>query len=469
VLEESTPAGDGEAGYRNEFLAAPWDALYRPPLRHPKPQVLGYQTAVVTGPAGEEIHCDRHGRVKVQFFWDREGQGDDRSSCWLRVASGWAGERIGGLGIPRVGMEVLVEFLEGDPDQPVVAGCLFHGEHPAPYALPAHRTRSVLRTRSSPGGDGFNEMHVEDKAGQEQLFVHAQRDWDQSIGRDQKIRVGQQRHDCVQANSYSQFHAEEHRTTLGHRKTEIQGGDHLVVGDNQHLKVGQAHLLEAGREIHVKAGQHLVIEAGQELTVQAGGSFIRLDAQGLLLAGSEVDFNGAGAPQRGSGVAVLRPALPKPVAASRPGGAPAAQPAPVAPGAEPAAPQYCLDIRLTDVPGETGFPLANTHWQIHEDGQDAPLLEGFSDAAGQVLLDAPQRQRLVAAKSSLWLCYCGQRLPVLLTDEPADAQRQRFALSALDFHDCLSHPRADAASQARADQELAEAGDLYGQLHDGEA
>uniref|UniRef100_UPI000480DE67 type VI secretion system tip protein TssI/VgrG n=1 Tax=Stutzerimonas azotifigens TaxID=291995 RepID=UPI000480DE67 len=120
-------------GYRNHFTATPWDIPFRPALRHPRPRLLGSQTAVVTGPAGEEIHCDEYGRVKVQFHWDREGEGDDKSSCWLRVSSSWAGNAYGGVAIPRVGMEVLVTFLEGDPDQPLVTGCLYHAEHPVPY------------------------------------------------------------------------------------------------------------------------------------------------------------------------------------------------------------------------------------------------------------------------------------------------------------------------------------------------
>ena len=137
VLEESVTsavaASDGfQQGYRNRFSATPWDIPHRPPLKHPNPRVLGSQTAVVTGPAGEEIHCDEYGRGKVQFHWDREGQADDTTSCWLRVSSSWAGDRYGGIAIPRVGMEVLVSFLEGDPDQPLVSGCLYHKEHVVP-------------------------------------------------------------------------------------------------------------------------------------------------------------------------------------------------------------------------------------------------------------------------------------------------------------------------------------------------
>ncbi|KAF1029295.1 MAG: Actin cross-linking toxin VgrG1 [Pseudomonas sp.] len=150
-------------GYRNHFLATPWDAHYRPALAHKKTMDMASQSAIVTGPAGEEIHCDQYGRVKVQFHWDREGQADDKTSCWLRVATGWAGNRYGGIALPRIGMEVLVTFMEGDPDQPLIMGCLYHKENPVPYPLPAHKTRTVFKTLSSPGGKGYNELRIEDK------------------------------------------------------------------------------------------------------------------------------------------------------------------------------------------------------------------------------------------------------------------------------------------------------------------
>ncbi|MFG9796262.1 type VI secretion system tip protein TssI/VgrG, partial [Pseudomonas aeruginosa] len=300
VLEEnvtsdtSASTDDFQQGYRNRFLATPWEVFFRPPLEHPKPRVLGSQTAVVTGPPGEEIHCDRYGRVRVQFHWDREGQGDDKSSCWLRVASGWAGNGYGGIVIPRVGMEVLVDFLEGDPDQPLVSGCVYHAAHPVPYELPANQTRSVFKSLSSPGGGGYNELRIEDRKGQEQIFVHAQRDWDENIEHDQKIRVGHERHDTVEANSYSEFKAEEHHTVHGERKVELKADDHLTVGDSQHVKLGRAYLARAGREIHLKAGQKMVIEADSELTVKAGGSFIRLDASGIAISGPLARINAGG-------------------------------------------------------------------------------------------------------------------------------------------------------------------------------
>jgi type VI secretion system secreted protein VgrG len=324
VLEESvtshTEASDGfQQGYRNRFTATPWTVLYRSPLNHPKPRILGSQSAVVTGPAGEEIHCDEYGRIKVQFFWDREGQADDKTSCWLRVSSSWAGDRYGGIAIPRVGMEVLVTFLEGDPDQPLVTGCLYHAEHVVPYALPANKTRSLFKTLSSPGGGGYNELRIEDKKGAEQIYIHAERDWDENIEHDQKIRIGNERHDTVEANSYSEFKAEEHRTTHADRKSEIKANDHLTVGNNQHIKIGTGQFINAGQEIHLSSGQKVVLEAGSELTFKAAGSFIKLDASGITMVGPIIKFNSGGAPGSGSGAAPILPGKVKPADADKAG------------------------------------------------------------------------------------------------------------------------------------------------------
>ncbi len=315
VLEEAVTShvdsGDGFVqGYRNRFSATPWAIPFRPALCHPKPTVLGSQTAVVTGPAGEEIHCDEYGRVKVQFHWDRHGQADDKTSCWLRVSSSWAGDRYGGIAIPRVGMEVLVTFLEGDPDQPLVTGCLYHKEHQVPYDLPANKTRTVFKTLSSPGGGGYNELRIEDRKGAEQIYIHAQRDWDENIEHDQKIRVGHERHDTVEANSYSEFRAEEHRTTHADRKTEIRANDHLTVGNSQHLKIGTGQFIEAGNEIHYYAGSKVVIDAGMELTASGGGSFLKLDPSGVTLSGATIKMNSGGAAGTGSGVNVVAPQVP---------------------------------------------------------------------------------------------------------------------------------------------------------------
>lgn len=306
-------------GYRNHFLAIPWNTPYRPPLNHPKSRIGGSQTAVVTGPPGEEIHCDEYGRVKVQFFWDRQGQRNDHSTCWLRVASGWAGSGYGGIAIPRVGMEVLVTYLEGDADEPLITGCLYHKTNDVPYELPAHKTRSTFKTLSSPGGKGYNELRIEDKKGAEQIYLHAQRDWEETIGHDQKIHVNHERHDTVEGFVFSELKAQEHRITHLDRKTLLKADDHLMVGGSQHVRVGTRYLVEAGKEIHIHAGDKVVIDAGMELTAKAGGSFIKLDAGVVNLNGPRIRLNAGGAPGTGSGTQILGPLLPGIAAAARAG------------------------------------------------------------------------------------------------------------------------------------------------------
>ena len=312
VLEElaataDTPDGFRQ-GYRNSFRALPGDTPFRPALSHLKPRIDGSQTAVVTGPPGEDIHCDAHGRIKVQFHWDRSAPRDDSSSGWLRVASAWAGNGHGAVSIPRVGMEVLVSFLEGDPDQPLITGCLHHARNRPPYELPAHKTRSVFKTLSSPGGGGFNELRIEDRKGQEQIYLHAQRDWQQVVEHDQFIQVGHERHDRVTANSYRELKADEHRTTSADRKTEIRADDHLNIGQSRHVRLGHGYLLQAAEEIHLKSGARVVIEAGSELTLKVGGSFIRIDGSGITLS-PEPDADAGAVPGVGTRVATLLPGL----------------------------------------------------------------------------------------------------------------------------------------------------------------
>ncbi|WP_165676282.1 type VI secretion system tip protein TssI/VgrG, partial [Metapseudomonas otitidis] len=310
--EPASSDSDFKQGYRNRFQAIPWDVPARPDLKHPKPRILGSQTAVVTGPPGEEIHCDRHGRIKVQFHWDREGQANEHTSCWLRVASTWAGNAYGAIAIPRIGMEAIITFLEGDPDQPLVTGCLFNGKHRPPYELPAHKTRTLLKTDSSPGGGGYNELRIEDKKGQEQIYLHAQRDWDENIEHDQKIRVGHQRHDRVEGSVYSEFHGEQHHTLHKDRKTELKQDDHLTIGNEQHIQLGSGQFIEAGQEIHLSTGLKVVLEAGSEVTFKAGGSFVKLDASGVTLSGPSIKINSGGGPSAPTPAVPLPPLRPRP-------------------------------------------------------------------------------------------------------------------------------------------------------------
>ncbi|WP_423227860.1 bacteriophage T4 gp5 trimerisation domain-containing protein, partial [Pseudomonas viridiflava] len=186
-------------------------------------------------------------------------------------------------------------------------GCLYHKENVVPYDLPANKTRSTFKTLSSPGGGGYNELRIEDRKGQEQIYLHAQRDWDENVEHDQKIRVGNERHDTVEQNSYSEFKAEEHHTVYADRKVEARADDHLTVAVNQHVKIGTGQFLDAGQEIHLSAGMKMVIEAGKELTLKVGGSFIKIDASGVTLSGPVINVNTGGSPGSGTPAAPLKP------------------------------------------------------------------------------------------------------------------------------------------------------------------
>ncbi|MCD5995491.1 type VI secretion system tip protein VgrG [Pseudomonas sp. CDFA 602] len=316
VLEE---AGVGQSddkdtffhGYRNTFEATPWKSHFRPPMSHRTPCVQGSQSAVVTGPAGEEIHCDEHGRVKVQFHWHREGMADEQSSCWMRVASSWAGDAYGAVTIPRVGMEVVVSFWEGCPDQPYISGCVPNSRNRAAHTLPAHKTRTVFKTLSYPGGKGSNELRIEDRKGAEHIYLHAERDWQQIVRHNQIVNVGHERHESVVANSYSLFKAEEHRTIQASRMVNVGGDDHLDIGGSLYLKTGLNHCLDAGQEIHCKAGNKVVIEAGTELTLSAGGSTLTLNPAGVWLNGASIALNSGGTPATGAGIQLLAALFPE--------------------------------------------------------------------------------------------------------------------------------------------------------------
>lgn len=312
VLEESLPSDtsdrkdDFHQGYRNTFTATPWDVFYRPQQSYEKPRIFGSQTALVTGPKGEEIHCDRYGRVKVQFHWDREGLTDDKSSCWLRVASSWAGSSHGAVNIPRVGMEVLVSFLEGDPDAPLISGCLSNSANPVPYELPAHKTRSVFRSRSSPNSTGFNELHLEDRSGQELIYLRAQRDMEQKVEHDSRLEVGNERKAIIKGNNVAVLEAEDQRTVTADRKTQLKANDYLSVANSSHTRVGQTLVAEAGQDVHLKAGANLILDAGASITLKAGGHHIVMGPGGIF---SSTDIQLGGAPARGTAANPVSPGV----------------------------------------------------------------------------------------------------------------------------------------------------------------
>ncbi|KAA0979147.1 type VI secretion system tip protein VgrG [Pseudomonas sp. ANT_J28] len=310
-LEESITDSSSEdgfsQGYRNHFVATPWDVIFRPALEHPKPKMTGNQHAVVTGPPGEEIYCDEYGRVKVQLPWDREGQHNEHSSCWLRVAAGWAHDRYGSVLIPRVGMEVLVGFSEGDPDRPFVLGCMPNASTPVPLDLPVEHTRSIFRSQSSPGGGGYNELRIEDRKGAEEIALRAQRDFVQHVLNDERLQVDNQRTVVIGGVASHDLRGEEHHLTHGNRLTELKQDDHLLVHGDRHVRTTN-HLLNATRHIHLSAGQQVVIDGGALLTVQAGGHWLTLGPEGIF---SSVPILVGGAPAVGISAEPLMPgALP---------------------------------------------------------------------------------------------------------------------------------------------------------------
>ncbi|KYF67066.1 type VI secretion system tip protein TssI/VgrG [Sorangium cellulosum] len=289
-------------------------APYRPAQRTPRPLVHGMQSGVVVGPPGDEIHTDAHGRVRVQFPWDRLGGHDEHSSCWLRVCQGWAGAGYGLFALPRVGQEVLVAFLEGDPDQPVVVGRLSNALNPVPLKLPEERTQSLWRSASTPGGEGFNELRFEDRKGAELVSLRAERQLRTEVGRDEALVVRGSRAKSVGGNesvrtegrAVAYVGKDAHVTVEGELRERVGGTRSLTADGDRHERVGGIAALEAGGTIHLKAGGAIVIEAG-DVTLRGPGGFIRIDASGVSIDGGAVKIQQGGAP---GGALVARPALP---------------------------------------------------------------------------------------------------------------------------------------------------------------
>ncbi|MBK9154972.1 MAG: type VI secretion system tip protein VgrG [Chloracidobacterium sp.] len=283
---------------------------FRPPRITPKPIVHGGQTAFVVGP-GEEIFTDKYGRVKVQFHWDRENFLSEKSSCWLRVAQAWAGNLWGSMFIPRVGMEVVVDFLEGDPDQPIITGCVYNPVNMPPYVLPDHKTRSVLKTNSSSGGGGFNEFRIEDKKGSEQIFIHGEKDLDIRIKNDCKETILHDRHLIVESEQFEEVRKDKHLKVKYNQNEDIGGTVSQKIGVNQQVKVGNNYAVDAGMGVHIKAGTSAVIEAGASLTLKVGGSFVNIGPAGVYVSGPMIGLNSGGSAGSGAGASPEAPKEPK--------------------------------------------------------------------------------------------------------------------------------------------------------------
>jgi type VI secretion system secreted protein VgrG len=366
VQHSAADAVQGQTGgqaYQNSFNCIPADIPFRPARVTRKPAINGVQTAVVVGPPGSEINTDKYGRVQVQFFWDRynvrlQAGGDAQKKAepvWIRVGQIIAGKQWGAMFIPRVGQEVMVTFEEGDPDRPLIAGVLYNAEQMPAYNPEQHATRSYIKTNSSLGGDGYNELRFEDKKGKEQIFIHAQRDMDLRVRNDSRERVVANRHlvvgyekdgskggdqlDMVYRDKHLKIHRNQsehiggnmellvggidggegnqdivlkgtkkelvekecHVHVKGKRSEKVDTDQSLTVGNNQQEKVGMKHALEAGQEIHLKSGMKVVVEAGLQLTLKVGGNFVDIGPAGVTIVGTLVNINSGGAAGAGSG------------------------------------------------------------------------------------------------------------------------------------------------------------------------
>ena len=326
ALEESithdvNPADGLTQGYRNTFSAIPWDVFFRPPLPPPRAPLVT-QTARVTGPQGEDIYCDELGRVKIELPWDRAELNSEKSSCWVRVSSSWAGESYGTVTIPRIGMEVVISYVEGDPDKPLITGCVPNKTNPVPYPLPAHKTRTVLRSQSSPHTGGYNELLIEDRAGQEKIYLRAQRDLEQialndsdttigndrreHITRDSRSLIEHDRFEQVDRNSSSLIEGDELHTTQGLRNTVIGGNELLSISGNSSTTADGSLVIQAAGQAHLSAA-NVVINAGMSLTLAAGGQHIVISAGGIF---SSVPIVLGGAPAVGIGATLAASVVP---------------------------------------------------------------------------------------------------------------------------------------------------------------
>jgi type VI secretion system secreted protein VgrG len=251
--------------YANSFSCLPAAATFRSPRLTPKPVVHGPQTAVVVGPSGEEIYCDKYGRVKVQFHWDRYGTNDDKSSCFIRVAQWLAGPQWGAIFTPRIGMEVIVVFLEGDPDRPMIVGTVYNGDNMPPYTLPDNKTQSGFKSRSSlrGGSSNFNELRFEDKKGDEDIVFHAEKDYHRSVEHDDDLQVGNNQ-----------------TITITNDRTETvqQGNDSVTIQTGN-------------RSIEVSLGSSS-LEAMQSITLKVGMSSIVIDPMSITLSAMNINITG---------------------------------------------------------------------------------------------------------------------------------------------------------------------------------
>ncbi|MBN3065092.1 type VI secretion system tip protein VgrG [Pectobacterium quasiaquaticum] len=292
ALEEES--GGEPTTMSNSFAVVKGTTTWRAAMPY-KPMVDGPQIATVVGPAGEEIYCDQYGRVKLQFPWDRYGASNDQSSCWVRVSQGWAGGQYGMIAIPRIGHEVIVSFLEGDPDQPIVTGRTFHATNPTPYPLPANKTRTTLRSKTHKG-KGFNELSFEDATDNEEIFLHAQKNM--------AVRVLNAKDERVDYNRTTSIGHDEELVVANNRKVTVEGSqDHKTTGHHLSLTEGDQGIQVKGdltQKVNgvfsVDSNGDLTLQSGSKLTLRVGGSFVVIHAGGVDIKGPAINLNSGGSP-----------------------------------------------------------------------------------------------------------------------------------------------------------------------------
>ncbi len=314
--EFSAGGGASESAYSCTLTAIDSTQPFRPARTTVRPMIPGPQTAMVVGPSGEEIHTDEYGRVKVQFHWDRYGKADENSSCWIRVAQVWAGRQWGAIYTPRIGQEVVVEFLEGDPDHPLITGRVYNGQALPPYELPAKKTMSTLKSDSTKGGGGFNEIRFEDKKGEEQIFIHAQKNLDIRVKNDRFETIEHDRHVVVENEKFEQvkshrneFVEQNHLEEIGQdRNLTVKGKEAKEVGKSLSLTV-KGDVIEVFKSDHSEAttgdyylkAQNIVIEGLENITLSVGSSYIAIEPASIeIQTGGQIKVQGSQAGVTGS-------------------------------------------------------------------------------------------------------------------------------------------------------------------------
>jgi type VI secretion system secreted protein VgrG len=271
----ATAGGETRDTFRCTFHAIKGTTHFRLDNLTPRPMIRGPQTAVVVGASGDEIYTDQYGRIKVQFPWDRVGTNNENSSCWIRVAQIWAGQSWGSIFIPRVGQEVVVQFLEGNPDRPIVTGCVYNATQTVPYGLPDNKTRSTIKTNSSTGGNGFNELRFEDKAGSEEVFFQAQKDYNKVVLNNETVNITQDTTTTVKQGNRSITISQGNNSV-----TVSTGNDSLTVSQGNH-------------SITVSAGSS-TISAGQSITLKVGSNSITIDNTGVSISAAQFSVSATG-------------------------------------------------------------------------------------------------------------------------------------------------------------------------------